>query len=476
MREGGGGAVVATGGAYGAGADSADGTDREGAGGAGRESAGGASGGRGVGRGGGGHGKGAGRRGPAADTLDYKALFAAVPAACVVLDRDLRIVTLNEAYTEVTGRTAAELAGTDFFDAYPPDPDEPTSQGAEAQRQGLELALRTGRQNMLLLHRFAIPNPNRPGEFEPRWWNVTNRPIIGPEGRVELIVHRIDDVTAFVRWEREGVEPVADGEQVKAPRAELFTRARELQEANARLQEMTSRTRDLALTLQQAMLATPDLADHPEIAVRYRPALRELNACGDWYDVVDLPGGRLGLTVGDVVGHGVDAASVMGMLRSALSAAMRVADGPSGALETLGLYARAQKGAMATTTFACQVYPASRLLMYSNAGHLPPVLMRADGSYVFLDGATDPPLGVRFEHVPRPQATVEYRRGDTLVMYTDGLVERRTEDIDVGLDRLVVAMRGMRGLPPEELADGLLAEMANPDGQQDDVSLMVTRL
>jgi serine phosphatase RsbU (regulator of sigma subunit) len=78
--------------------------------------------------------------------------------------------------------------------------------------------------------------------------------------------------------------------------------------------------------------------------------------------------------------------------------------------------------------------------------------------------------------VPRPQATVEYRRGDTLVMYTDGLVERRTEDIDVGLDRLVGAMRGMRGLPPEELADGLLAEMANPDGQQDDVSLMVTRL
>ncbi|MFI0901218.1 PP2C family protein-serine/threonine phosphatase [Streptomyces sp. NPDC020983] len=408
--------------------------------------------------------------------LDYAALFAAVPAACVVLDRDLRIVTLNDAYSEVTGRTADELTGTSYFDAYPPDPGEPTSQAVEAQRNGLELALRTGNPNVLLLHRFAIPRPDRPGMFEPRWWNVTNHPLTGPDGRVELIIHRVDDVTSFVRWEREGVEPVPDGELMKAPRAELFTRARELQQANARLQEMTSRTRDLALTLQRAMLANPDLDAHPEIAVRYRPALRDLNACGDWYDVVDLPEGRLGLTVGDVVGHGVDAAAIMGMLRSALSAAMRVADGPSGALETLGLYSRALPGAMSTTTFACQVYPESSLLTYSNAGHPPPVLMRTDGSFCFLDQATDPPLGVRLEHVPRPQATVDYHSGSLLVMYTDGLIERRDEDIDVGLDRLVAAVRELRTLPPAELADGLLTAMAGPDGQQDDVSLMVVRL
>ncbi|MFI0723826.1 SpoIIE family protein phosphatase [Streptomyces sp. NPDC021224] len=415
-------------------------------------------------------------RHPAADALDYAALFAAVPAACVLLDRDLRIVTCNKAYTEVTGRRADELSGCSFFEAYPPDPSEPTSDGAEVQRHGLELARRTGETNMLLLHRFAIPHPERPGEFDPRWWNVTNRPLVGPEGQVELIIHRIDDVTSFVRWEREGAEPVPDGELMKAPRAELFTRARELQQANARLQEMTSRTRDLALTLQRAMLATPDLDAHPEIAVRYRPALRDLNACGDWYDVVDLSEGRLGLSVGDVVGHGVDAAAIMGMLRSALSAAMRVADGPSGALETLGLYSRALPGAMSTTTFACQVYPESKLLTYSNAGHPPPVLMEPDGTFCFLDQATDPPLGVRLEHVPRPQATVEYGSGCLLVMYTDGLIERRDEDIDVGLDRLVAAVRELRTLDPEELADDLLKAMAKPDGQEDDVSLMVIRL
>jgi PAS domain S-box-containing protein len=423
----------------------------------------------------------AGREGAA---LDYRALFRAVPAACVVLDRDLTIVALNDAYAEVTGRTEQELTGTNFFEAYPQNPREPTSRGAEAQRRALESVLATGEQNMLLLHRFSIPSPHHTGEFEPRWWNVTNRAIRGPGGEVELIIHSIDDVTAFVRAERSGeagggahedAQDAQDAESM-APRAEIFTRARELQQANARLQEATNRTHDLALSLQEAMLATPDLPEHPEIAVRYRPALRGLNACGDWYDVVDLPDGRLGLTVGDVVGHGVAAASVMGMLRSALSAAIRVADGPNRALETLGLYARAQEGATATTTFVCQVFPASRILTYSSAGHPPPVLMGADGTQCFLDRATDPPLGVRLEHVPRPQATVEYRPGDTLVMYTDGLIERREEDIDVGLRRLAAAVRQLRHLPTEELADELLAAMANPAGQEDDVSLMVVRL
>ena len=420
----------------------------------------------------------AGRDGGA---LDYRALFCAVPAACVVLDRDLTIVALNDAYAEVTGRTEQELTGRNFFEAYPQNPREPTSRGAEVQRQALESVLATGEQNMLLLHRFSIPRPHRTGEFEPRWWNVTNRAIRGPGGEVELIVHSIDDVTAFVRAEHPGERDGADRgpagpAEDAAPRAEIFSRARELQRANARLQEVTSRTHDLALSLQEAMLATPDLPEHPEIAVRYRPALRGLNACGDWYDVVDVPDGRLGLSVGDVVGHGVAAASVMGMLRSALSAAIRVADGPNRALETLGLYARAQEGATATTTFVCQVFPASRILTYSSAGHPPPVLTGADGTQRFLDRATDPPLGVRLEHVPRPQATVEYRTGDTLVMYTDGLIERREEDIDVGLRRLAAAVRQLRHLPPEELADELLAAMANPAGQEDDVSLMVTRL
>lgn len=407
--------------------------------------------------------------------LDYAALFAAAPAACLVLDRDLSIVTANDAYYDVTGRSAAELTGRGFFDAFPPEPGDTASRGAEAQRRSLDEVLASGRAGVLLLQRFAIPEPDGTGGFEPRWWHVVNQPVTGADGQVDLIIHRVEDVTAFFRsgQPRDAAAPEGAG---GAPRAEPFSRAQELQQANARLVETTARTHDVALTLQRAMLATPDLAAHPEIAVRYLPALEGMNACGDWYDVVDLPDGRLGLTVGDVVGHGVDAASVMGMLRSALSAAIRVADGPSGALETLGLYARTQEGATASTTFACQLFPVSRLLTYSSAGHPPPVLLHADGTHQLLDQATDPPLGARLEHVPRPQATAEYHSGDTLVMYTDGLIERRDEDIDVGLDRLVGAARGLRELSPDGLADGLLRALANPAGQQDDVSLLVVRL
>jgi serine phosphatase RsbU (regulator of sigma subunit) len=102
--------------------------------------------------------------------------------------------------------------------------------------------------------------------------------------------------------------------------------------------------------------------------------------------------------------------------------------------------------------------------------------MHADGTYELLDQATDPPLGARLEHVPRPQATVEYRVGDTLVLYTDGLIERRGEDIYAGVDRLVGAVRELRALSPDALADGLLPAMTDPSGQQDDISLLVTRL
>lgn len=407
--------------------------------------------------------------------IDYAALFAAVPAACVVLDRRLRIVAVNDAYLAATGRSREELVGRGFFDAYPSDPDEPSTNGAAMQRRALHAALASGEASLLMLHRFAIPGPDASGRFEPHWWNVVNQPVRGADGRVELIIHRIEDVTAFVT-SLQRAEPSDAMATVELPRVEVFNQAQELQQANARLLESTAAVHDTALVLQQAMLATPDLSGHPEIAVRYRPAMQNMNACGDWYDVVDLPEGRLVLTVGDVVGHGVGAASVMGMLRSALNAAVRVADGPSGALEALGLYARAHEGALATTTFACQVFPASRLLTYSNAGHPPPVLMHADGSHDYLDAATDPPLGVRPEHVPRPQATLEYAEGDLLVLYTDGLIERRGEDIDVGIARLTGALRELRALPVQEAADALLTRMADPSGQHDDISVLAARL
>lgn len=115
--------------------------------------------------------------------------------------------------------------------------------------------------------------------------------------------------------------------------------------------------------------AGPDLAHHKDVAVRYLPAVGSLNVCGDWYDAVDLADGRFTVAVGDVVGHGLEAATVMGVLRSALSAASRAVGGPAQALEVLGLYARSVDGALAATGVTALVDTRSNLIVYSSAGH-----------------------------------------------------------------------------------------------------------
>ncbi len=259
--------------------------------------------------------------------------------------------------------------------------------------------------------------------------------------------------------------------------AELFTRAQELQGLNEELREAHDRERRTALALQEAMLRSPDLAGHREIAVRYLPATRSLNVCGDWYDVVDLSDDRFTVAVGDVVGHGLEAAAIMGMLRSALSAAIRASDEPGKAMDVLSGYARTFEGALATTAAKAVIDTRRRHITYTSAGHLPPFLARPDGTVVLLDQATDPPLGIVLtDHAPRPQATVSYTPGDTLVLYTDGLVERRGEDIDAGLHRLADTLSRHTSLSPDHLADTLLTRLGVADGGRDDVALIVVRL
>ena len=142
----------------------------------------------------------------------------------------------------------------------------------------------------------------------------------------------------------------------------------------------------------------------------------------------------------------------------------------------LGLYARSVEGALATTASKAVIDTRVHRITYSSAGHLPPVLVHPDGSFDLLDQATDPPLGARPHHVPRPQAELPYTPGDTLVLYTDGLIERRGEDIDVGLHRLTDALARHTRLAPERLADTLLARLGVSSGGRDDIALVVVRL
>ncbi|MGW5328399.1 PP2C family protein-serine/threonine phosphatase [Streptomyces sp. NPDC004014] len=413
--------------------------------------------------------------------VDHAALFAATPSPYLVLDPDLVIVDVNRAYLEATGRTRDDLVGQHVFQAFPDNPDDPEADGTRNLGASLHRVLSTREQDTMALQKYDIPVVRRPGEFEERWWSPVNTPVLGPDGQVAWIIHRVEDVTAFVKAYQAG-DPtrIRVGRRLEAAQAleaELYVRARELQRLNEELRQANTRERAVAVTLQEAMLYAPDLAHHPhDVAVRYLPAIGSLNVCGDWYDVVDIPPDRLALAVGDVIGHGLEAAAVMGMLRSALSAAIRALERPSQALEVLGLYARSIEGALGTTAVKAIVDRRSQLITYSCAGHPPPVLAHPDGRTELLDLATDPPLGARPIHVPRPQASIPYTPGDTLVLYTDGLIERRKEDIDVGIDRLRGALVECGGLGAERLADTLLNSLGVAGGGQDDIALVVARL
>jgi PAS domain S-box-containing protein len=409
--------------------------------------------------------------------LDYAALFAATPSPYLVIDLELVIVEVNRAYLRATGRTREELLGKHLFEAFPANPDDPEADGVRNLTASLERVLSTGRQDTMALQKYDIPIMDRPGVFEERWWSPVNTPLEGPDGEVSLIIHRVEDVTPYVTALISGDWPPS-GQSIdrEAVVAELYARARELQRLNEELRQAHARERQVALTLQEAMLQSPDLSRHDNVALRYLPATGALSVCGDWFDMVDLPDGKFGVAVGDVVGHGLEAAAVMGMLRSALSATIRALERPAQALDVLSLYARSVEGAENTTVVWAMVDPRSRLIIYSNAGHPPPVLVHPDGACELLDQAVDPPLGARPQQVPHPQAGLSYTPGDTLVLFTDGLFERRGEDIDASLDRLVAVLGRFAGEHPERLADLVLAELGVAGGARDDIALLIARL
>ncbi|MFF9915536.1 PP2C family protein-serine/threonine phosphatase [Streptomyces sp. NPDC013457] len=404
--------------------------------------------------------------------IDYGAVFRALPGMVALLTPELLYADANEDFLRLAGRTRDQLVGRYIFDVFPEHPDEPAAAGMRETRESMLRVVASGERDTMALLRYDIEDSERPGRWVEHFWSPVNAPVLGPDGSVVLIVHRVEEVTELIRA-RGG--PGGDA-RARVMEAELYTRARELQDINERLRRSQARDREVALALQAAMLPAPTPVGHHPVAVRYQPAVDALNVCGDWYDLVDLPGDRIAVAVGDVVGHGLEAACVMGQLRSALSAAARVADGPARALEALGLYARSVEGAESTTVVNAFIDWDTHTITYSSAGHPPPALLDADGTVTFLDQATDPPLGVRLEHVPRPEGSRAFTEGATLVLYTDGLIERRTEDIDTGLGRLAASLTRHGRAGPEDLAAALLADLLPSDGNTDDTALVVLRL
>jgi serine phosphatase RsbU (regulator of sigma subunit)/anti-sigma regulatory factor (Ser/Thr protein kinase) len=230
--------------------------------------------------------------------------------------------------------------------------------------------------------------------------------------------------------------------------------------------------RETALALQHAILGPADLP--AGFAVRYQAATRPLQVGGDWYDIVDLDDGRIALIVGDCVGHGLAAATVMGQVRSACRALLFENPSPGAALAGMDRFAARLPGAQCTTAVCAVLTPETGELVYSSAGHPPPILVHSDGTTQMLDDGHTIALGIRGDW-PRPEARVTIPARSTLLLYTDGLVERRRAPLDQGISRVADAALDARALTLDELANQVMSGVAPTGGYQDDVVLLLYR-
>jgi PAS domain S-box-containing protein len=239
----------------------------------------------------------------------------------------------------------------------------------------------------------------------------------------------------------------------------------------------------LAEGLQRSLLTEPPEPDHAEIAVRYLPAVEAARVGGDWYDAFLQPSGTTMVVIGDVVGHDTEAAAAMGQLRGLLRGIATYSD--AGPVEVLrGLDASMTTLLMRTLATAAvarfeQTDDERRRgvtrMRWANAGHLPPLVVNPDGTVAELASwSGDLLLGVD-AGVTRHEQVVTLDRGATVLLYTDGLIERRDADLDAGLERLREALADLADLPLQELLDEVLDRLVH-GRPEDDVALVAVRL
>ena len=377
----------------------------------------------------------------------YERVLANVADGIYGLDADGRVEFVNPAAVRMTGLAAEEQLGRDqhaVIHGRRPD-------GSPYPKHECPVwdALRSGRtvtaEDEVFWHRDGTPVP------------------------VELIaVPTVEDgaVTGVVVSFRDLTDRLAARRQA----AEL-----------RRVTERAAEQRALSDRLQQALLTPPPEPDHLQVAVRYRPAAHGAQVGGDWYDAFLQPDGATMLVIGDVVGHDSDAAAAMGQLRGLLRALAYDNDEPPSA--TLSRTEHVALG-LAVSTMATVVlarverHPdvpvaGTRVLRWSNAGHLPPVLLAPDGSTTLLETRPELMLGIDPD-APRTDHTAELGDGYTLLLVTDGLVERRDADLDEGLATMREVLRDLGETPLEELCDTLLERMLPVDGA-DDVAIVAVR-
>jgi PAS domain S-box-containing protein len=277
----------------------------------------------------------------------------------------------------------------------------------------------------------------------------------GGERLVDFAMHPIRDEKGLVRFLYPTGIDITD-----RTRAEEALRAKEAEE------------REIAIGLQRALLPRTLVAPAGvSVAARYEAASAALEVGGDWYDVFPLSDGRVALTVGDVVGHGLAAAAAMGQLRTALAALARYTDSPGELLTRLDRFV----GTTGTTDFATVCYgvlePATGVFEYASAGHPPILLVSPQGETRWLDEAQSPPL-CGDDDRQRPQAKVILEPTSLLVFYSDGLIERRGELLNDRLNELKNVGGSLVGLPIGDVCDHLVVALGVETSRGDDVAVL----
>ena len=302
--------------------------------------------------------------------------------------------------------------------------------------------------------------------------------VLAPESVVAIPLTARGNLTAILTLCRGADRPAASAEEITTAR-EVGLRAG-LALDNARLYDQQRR---IAEGLQRSLLTAPPEPDHLQIVVRYLAAAEAASVGGDWFDAFLQPDGATVIVIGDVMGHDVVAAAAMGQMRSLLRGiAWHSGEGPAAVLSGVDA---AMQGLQVDTTATAVV---ARLeqndderqrgvtrVRWSNAGHPPPMVLNPDRSVVVLGGLeADLLLGIDPE-TDRAEAALTVDRGATVLLYTDGLVERRGQSLTTGLERLRRTLVDLADEDLDGLCDGLLDRLV-PEGSEDDVALVAVRL
>jgi PAS domain S-box-containing protein len=256
--------------------------------------------------------------------------------------------------------------------------------------------------------------------------------------------------------------------------AEMLAEAATLVARTLERAELVELERSVAHSLQDALLRLEVRTPGVLVRARYRPADASMEVGGDWYDAMDLPEGRVGVAVGDVVGRGLAASTTMGQLRAALGVTALQAPDPARALEVLDRYVQRVSGAACTTVAFAVADPGTGTVTYARAGHPPPLLVSPDGDVRYLTDGGTPPLGTAISSEHRTQAEAPFRPGSLLLLYTDGLIERRGEPLDQGFERLEASVARHWALPIRQLKDAIFGDLVEAS-MGDDIALLALR-